>query len=620
MLPKLKKRNELERREALPARAADDPIGGVVSTETAVPGMYHPREVLSHADGAVDLSAVMPEGLPVRLEHAGRVVARAFDLDLSGRRLRVGRIEIAPSQADLRADVDAGMYTHLSVKASFNGRDVVERGEDLVIEKWRPKEISLVALAGDEGATIERNDSEDQGMDDTGTVGLKERASAIEVIFKGLEGAEWADAELAAVRSDKSLDVIRADVMDLLKKKATSGTTVSGGYVQRGEDTLDKYVDEAQRVLDYRVGVMAKDERAEYEKTVHRSELSGLTLKEMGREYLRRRNLPLTGGENVIIDRALSVPGVVERAGGDFGHGTSDFANILAVTADKSLGQGYTENGETYQTWVGNRTVSNFRSHTFPVLSTFGDLLAITESGEYDSAPMTDKAEAGSVSEYGRTFNIGRRAIINDDLGAFGEIPAAMGRAAARLVGDLVYGVLTANAVMTEDGVALFAAGHGNLAGAGAAVSTATLGAARLAMRTQTALAPGRGEAGATLNTVPRYLISPAATETAIEQYLASQKDPAEGTTTSFDAANVIRNLFELVVEPRLDADSATQWYVAAAQGSVRTVSILWLNGVQRPVLDQETGFMSGRISYGIRIDAGAMADDYRGLYANPGA
>ncbi len=112
-----------------------------------------------------------------------------------------------------------------------------------------------------------------------------------------------------------------------------------------------------------------------------------------------------------------------------------------------------------------------------------------------------------------------------------------------------------------------------------------------------------------------------AALETSAEQFLASQKDPAEGTTTSFSAENVIRNLFELVIDARLDADSATAWYLMAApNGQVRTVSLLWLNGVQRPFMDQETGFMNGRLTYGIRLDVGAMADDFRGVWKNAGA
>ena len=97
---------------------------------------------------------------------------------------------------------------------------------------------------------------------------------------------------------------------------------------------------------------------------------------------------------------------------------------------------------------------------------------------------------------------------MNADLSSFTRIPSGMGRAAARQVGDLAYNVLIngITAVMNEDAVALFAAGHNNFVpgGSGAAPSVATIDAARTAMAIQT-----DPSGSAVLNIDPAFLICP---------------------------------------------------------------------------------------------------------------
>src|SRR5690606_24050453 len=96
-----------------------------------------------------------------------------------------------------------------------------------------------------------------------------------------------------------------------------------------------------------------------------------------------------------------------------------------------------------------------------------------------------------------------RQAIINDDLDAISKIPKLMGRAAIRTVGDLVYAILTSNPVMS-DGVALFHATHGNLAGAGASINTASVDALQVLMALQK-------EGDAVLNIGLKHLLVPVA-------------------------------------------------------------------------------------------------------------
>jgi hypothetical protein len=292
-------------------------------------------------------------------------------------------------------------------------------------------------------------------------------------------------------------------------------------------------------------------------------------------------------------------------------HGPSEFTNLLGDVANKALATGYTEAGETWPVWTGRTSVPNFLTAHRPVLSTFGDLDQIVDDGEYKYGDFTDKEETVQLNTYGKLFSIGRRAIVNDDLGAFGAIPMHMGRAAARVVGDRAYLVLTANAVMGEDAVTLFhAATHGNLAGSGAAISIATLGAGRTDMATQT------DPAGNTLNVRPAFLIVPVVREDLANQIVAGTINPAV-------SANVVppwMKALTVVGEPRLDAASTDKWYLAAAPSQIDTVVVAFLDGIETPFLDREDGFTRDGVSYKVRHDVNAYAGDYRGLYQNPGA
>src|SRR5690606_32661059 len=117
-------------------------------------------------------------------------------------------------------------------------------------------------------------------------------------------------------------------------------------------------------------------------------------------------------------------------------------------------------------------------------LNTFPSLLKVAEGAEYKYATIGDRGERVQLATYGRLFSITRQVVINDDLDAMVKLPRLMGRAAIRTVGDLVYAILTANPVMS-DGVALFHATHGNLAGAGSVISTASVDAQQVLMATQ---------------------------------------------------------------------------------------------------------------------------------------
>lgn len=164
-----------------------------------------------------------------------------------------------------------------------------------------------------------------------------------------------------------------------------------------------------------------------------------------------------------------------------------------------------------------------------------------------------------------------------------------------------------------SDSAALFhAASHGNLTGTGTALSAASLGVARAAMRKQ------MGSAGlGFLNIIPRFLIVPAALETTAETLVASTV--LVGASNVTPNAEFIRSL-TVVVDPRLDASSTTAWYLAADSSQVDTVELGYLRGQRGVFVDDETDFNTDAMNLKARRDFGVKAIDWRGLHKNPGA
>lgn len=289
---------------------------------------------------------------------------------------------------------------------------------------------------------------------------------------------------------------------------------------------------------------------------------------------------------------------------------TSDLPSLLANVSGKALRMGYDAAPATFGGWTGEREVADFKQQSLVALSAAPALLEVKEGAEYRRGDLSDSNSTFSVKTYGRIIPISRQALINDDTGAFTALPQSMGAAARRLEADLVYAKLTSNPVLS-DTVALFHADHGNL-GAAAVPSLASLGAARAAMRKQKGIATTDG--AEYIDPQPRFLVVPVALETLCEQLLASLVDPSK----SNDTPNVqwVRGL-TLVADPRLDAVSESQWYLAADPQQIEGIVRGYIAGEKRPHLEENDEFQRDVLNFKARLDVCAGVIDFRALYRN---
>lgn len=416
-----------------------------------------------------------------------------------------------------------------------------------------------------------------------------ERRQTIRNAFAPFLAREGVQAVLDACLDDMNVTVDAARDKLLAHLGRDSGPIAAGGRVEAGETAQEKFAKGAE------AAILA---RARLEKDDTGNEFRSYSLLE-----LARASLAVRGVNTGRMDKMALVAAA-------FTHSGSDFGNLLANIANKAMQRGVEEAEETFQLWTSVGTLPDFKPGSRVDLNAFPSLEKVQDGAEYRYATVGDRGETIQLATYGKLFSITRHAIINDDLDAFTRIPARMGRAAIRTVGDLVYAILTSNPKMS-DGTDLFHANHKNLL-SGAGITTESVDAMRVAMATQK-------DGDATLNIRLAHLLVPVALE-GIAKTVRDSEYLVGASEKNNTVPNSVRGTFDVIADARLDAASPKAWYGAASAGVNDTIEVAYLDGNAMPTLEQQSGWNVDGVEFKVRIDAAAKALDFRTLAKNPGA
>lgn len=318
------------------------------------------------------------------------------------------------------------------------------------------------------------------------------------------------------------------------------------------------------------------------------------TLRDFARDVLAMRGVSTAGMDPDQLFRAAM-------------HTTSDFPNLLQGVGRRTLLASYTAAASPLKTLARQGTRSDFRSGSTLRLGELGALQKVSEAGEIKHVSRGESAESYALDTYGALFSISRKALINDDLGAFNDWASAAGQASAQTEAALLWGLLSGNngaGPMMGDGKRLFHADHGNLM-TGAPLSEESLSDARLALRQQ------KGSDGKTVITVtPKYLVVGPELETAAEKLLTA----INATTT--ENVNPFAGKLTLAVEPRITDDA---WFIFADPATVPVLEYSYLSSAPGPQMSSREGWEVLSVEYRVVLDFGAGAIDWRGAVRNPG-
>lgn len=597
-------------------------------------------EILSHDDGAVDLSRLLEVGTVLfthgRDPNLGRMPIAKIEKAWVDPKERKGRAQITFDDDEdsdrVFQKVKKGLIKGVSVgysvssweevaagKKSANGRFT---GPAYIAIKWEPLEISIEPTPADPSVGVVRNANDMTapagGRADISNTNKEDEKDMVERDMMDVQTSQAVDESAVreeAVRAERqrvseitalcrefdmdpgefiekgtTVDQVRTAILEKLREKMKPLST--GTEVRVEKDEADKFRSAASDAILLRAG-KAIEKPADGAR-----DLRGMKLRDLAIECLVRSGR--TNAHRLNDDelfRAALTP-------------DSQFASILSNAVNKSMATAYKAARPTYQVWTGRGSNPDFKAATHYQISEAGELLPMTQSGEFKFDEMSDQGVSKAIATFGREWGITRQALINDDIGVLTRIPEAYVRAASRGINKLVYKMLGTNPAI-YDGKTLFHEDHKNLGTAGA-LSTATLSEARAAMRKQKNL---RGKE--TLNIGPTFLIVPASLETDAEKLLISISDPASSNS---GVANVFRNSLTLVVDAELDDYSTKEYYLAASPADIDTIEVTYLNGDDMPKLESQVGFDFLGIKWRIYIDYGVTVLDYRGLFKNPGA
>lgn len=381
-----------------------------------------------------------------------------------------------------------------------------------------------------------------------------------------------------------------AEIFRRMKKRAVPLGTGAYGATHVGLESTEKFRDAVTDGLSLRSGIRVKKPVAG-----HR-EFRGRPLTEIARECMEMAGQNVRGmSRNQLIGRTLA-------AGS-----TSDFPLILAGLVTSHLMQAYKEWPATFRPFVAMGDANDFKAIHALKLSESPDLMDLGENGEYKTASFSESGESYRVITKGRVVSLTRQMVINDDLRAFTRIPRLFGSAAKRMEGDAVYSLITDNAAMS-DGVALFHATHKNL-GTAAALSSTSLSAGRAMMRRQT------GMKGSSIDVIPAFLLTTPEKETDAEVLLRSSALPDDNKSSGVH--NPWAGKLTPIADPRL---TGTPWYLIGHPDQAPMIEIAYLEGEEKPYVDEELDFDSDALKVKVRHDFGTGVVDHVGGYKNAGA
>jgi hypothetical protein len=106
---------------------------------------------------------------------------------------------------------------------------------------------------------------------------------------------------------------------------------------------------------------------------------------------------------------------------------TSDFPLMFGQIIDRLLLANYTAIPQTYRNYVKISTVTDFRQvYRFAMNGAQGVLSTVKELTEYPAASLTEARYAYAVNKYGKVIPLSWETIVNDQLGAFDDLPARL--------------------------------------------------------------------------------------------------------------------------------------------------------------------------------------------------
>jgi hypothetical protein len=305
------------------------------------------------------------------------------------------------------------------------------------------------------------------------------------------------------------------------------------------------------------------------------------------------------GGGTALFEQCLTISA-------EAGFSTVNLPRILGNVANKVLLDPFTRTSATYEQVADQADFSNFHVHTIYRLDHLGDFAMVPKDGEIKHGSLSQTYFQNKVDTYGQMLTLSRQDIVNDNLNAFLQLPAMLGRKAAVAIEKSLY-LQIAGASDT-----FYSTAQGNrLVGA---LGITELGAA------EAALANMADAWGDPIYAMAKFLLVPPALKYMADQIYTSAlvDDFTPGPNTARPTDNPFRGRFEVLASPYLQlttvpGNSPTTWHLLADPLILPAFQVVYLDGRRAPTIEsQDTLFNTLGLSMRAVFDFGVAQLDFR--------
>jgi hypothetical protein len=539
------------------------------------------------------------------------------------------RAEVEPIFQDVRdgilRNISVGYRKH-KTERDESGTTPVERAVD-----WEPYELSLVPIPADAAAQVRSEESpnmnpetaltQDSPMDET-------RMQEAPAEARGAEAAVTTETQVDTRAAAPAVDVeaVRAgerrrvtDIMDACRKAGftgdfaekliADGTPIDGARAAIIDAMYQRQ--QSQPQTQARIDVTADHGEKRAEAMLHALEArSGFRKWDEGgaREYLGTTLLDMA--RECVERSGVSTKGMTkDELAGRAMHSTTDFPLLLTSIQRVTLKAAYAEERQTWQPLARQDNLPDFRDMS--VMEVGGQILPeeLREGGEYKAGTISETKGSWKLSEYGKKLVVGRRLIINDNLGYITRAIQVLGRGVAVFEANQMWGLITTGslgATCMMDSKALFHADHANT-GTGV-IGEASISDARQKMRNQ------KSFDGTPLYVTPQYILIPTTLETAFDKFNTTI------VPNQISNVNIFSGYLQKIVEPRLDAKSTTQFYVVGDYPGVDKLVYGYLDGEGGPSIESVSGRDPDGVTVYLRHSFGCTVPQHQWIYRSTGA
>jgi hypothetical protein len=300
---------------------------------------------------------------------------------------------------------------------------------------------------------------------------------------------------------------------------------------------------------------------------------------------------------------------------------SNSLPGILGNVANKTMLDAYRGLPGVARQLARVSSVNDFKVHTRYRMGADMEFELVGAGGELAHGELSEQSFTQQAKTYGKYFALTRQDIVNDDLGAFLQIPQLIGRGAAQALEKAFWTIVLANAssFWGTDNANYLSGGTSPLAG-----SSLTLAVALFENFTD--------PHGQPIVCFPKFLVVSPALRATAERLFTSEKLITTGLSgssavTTLEDANIHRSRYQPLSSPYISnaamtGHSSTAWFLWGDPADVAAAEIAFLNGQDAPVIEAVEVASDSAGGKGFRAyhDFGVALMDPKGAVMSAGA